>query len=136
MYFKNQLRFFGKIFLMKKFSGIVEKGKNRGKKMGFPTANISLDQRVDEGIYVSLASVNNLKLPSLTFIGAAVTFGEEKALVETYILDFSEDLYGQEIEIELLEKIRDNKKFDSIDELIKQMEEDKKNAIDYFKKNV
>lgn len=121
---------------MKKISGVVVRGENRGKELGFPTANISLDGKFDEGIYVSYSYIDGEKLPSLTFIGAAVTFGEEKIQAETYILDYSKSLYGSQMEIELLEKIRDNKKFDSKEELIKQMKEDRKMAFEYFKKNV
>lgn len=116
--------------------GKVIKGKNRGKKLGFPTANLLLKEKVEEGIYVSLTLVNNKKRPSLTFIGASITFGEKKIQAETYILDFDENLYGKAIEIQLLEKIRNNKKFDTKEELIEQMKKDKIIAEKYFIKNV
>ncbi len=113
--------------------GKVIDGKRRGKDLGFPTANVSLSGGEEEGIYISYAVVNNKKMPSLTFIGAAVTFGEKEVQAETYILDFDENLYGKEIEIELLKRIRDNKKFDTKEELIRQMEKDKIEAEEYFK---
>ncbi len=121
---------------MKLIHGKVKKGEARGRALGFPTANINLSEKIEEGIYVSYALLSNKKLPSLTFIGAAVTFGEEKIQAETYIFEFDEDIYGKELRVELLKKIRDNQKFKSKEELIAQMEEDKKVALEYFTKNV
>jgi len=62
--------------------------------------------------------------PALTFIGKAITFGETKLQAESYLLGFSGDLYGKEITINLLQKIRDNKKFNSQEELVAQMQKD------------
>lgn len=69
---------------------------------------------------------------ALTFIGKAITFHEKKVFAETYLLDFSGNLYGKYITISLLQKLRDNKKFDSVEELQKQMNEDVVNARKFF----
>lgn len=115
---------------MMKISGTVKKHKGRGKKLGFPTTNIEIGNRVKDGIYVG--TVGPMELPALVFIGAAKTFGEKKRWAEVYILDFDEDIYGQKIEVELIKKIRGNEKFDSEAELVEQMREDAKVAKQYF----
>ena len=117
---------------MYKFWGKVRQNKQRGKKLGFPTANINLAKNISEGIYISCAKLGKSIYPALTFIGKARTFNEKKFQAETYILDFKQNIYGQWISIKLLKKIRANKKFDSSDELIKQMKKDEQVARKYF----
>lgn len=115
--------------------GIVVKGKQRGKELGFPTANIPLAQSInDEGIYISQTEIDGAHFPSLTFIGSAKTFNETDAKAETYILDFDQDLYGKEITVELLTKIRDNQKFNSVEELQKAMRKDLDATKKHFQK--
>lgn len=118
---------------MYKFWGKVRRHNQRGKKLGFPTANVNLNKIIPEGIYISKAKVNNLVYPALTFIGTVKTFGETKFHSETYILDFNQNIYGKWISVELVKKIRDNKKFSSRKRLIKQMKKDEQAAIKYFK---
>lgn len=115
--------------------GIIQHGKARGKAMGFPTANISLTAVIPEGIYLSITYWQNKKFPSLTFIGSAQTFHETIYQAETYILDFDQNLYEQEITVDLLEKIRDSEKFSSQKTLITQMEKDKRIAQEFFTKH-
>ncbi len=116
--------------------GKVRKGQQRGKELGFPTANIRLHKSISEGIYVSLAKVHGKEYQSLTFIGAAKTFGQTEVLAETYIFDFNDTIYEDWITVKLLQKIRDNMKFTSANELVKQMNQDKDQARKYFlKKN-
>jgi len=125
------------------FRGKVIGGKQRGKLLGFPTVNIRLYQKIPEGIYVSLTSIfqsqgqtssfkRPASIPSITFIGAAETFGEHDYKAETYILDFNENIYNQWISVRLVKKIRENKKFASEIALIEQMKEDVKKAKDFF----
>lgn len=73
-----------------------------------------------------------MELPALVFIGAAETFGEKDRKAEIYILDFDEDIYGQEVEVEIIKKIRENQKFDSKEALVEQMKEDERLAREYF----
>ncbi|OGE79311.1 MAG: hypothetical protein A2751_04950 [Candidatus Doudnabacteria bacterium RIFCSPHIGHO2_01_FULL_46_14] len=148
------------MFQRKRITGIVEKNFGRGTKLGFPTANMHIvEGDLEEGIYVALTKIHNpfnppylkgdenpgappLKLrggegellhPSLVFIGAAETFGESEKKLEVYILDFNRDIYGQEITVQLLEKIRDNIKFNSKNELVAQMKRDEHEAHEFFK---
>ncbi|HVF69116.1 MAG TPA: riboflavin kinase [Xanthomonadales bacterium] len=115
-----------------KLQGTVEKGNNRGKALGFPTLNFPLASKISEGIYASRTKINNKLHNSLTFIGRAITFDENTFKAETYVLDFDEDLYGQKIEVDILKKMRENKKFASKDDLIKQMKKDERLAREFF----
>ena len=116
------------------FWGKVRKGKSRGKKLGFPTANIALHKKIPEGVYISQTKINNIWHPSLTFIGAAKTFGETQVQAETYLLYFNTVQYQSIITVKLLKKIRGNKKFHSPEALVAQMGMDKKAARTYFQK--
>jgi riboflavin kinase/FMN adenylyltransferase len=113
---------------MKKFKVLVKKDQGRGKSLGFPTANFNLDENLNDGIYVGKANAK----PALIFVGANITFGESRKHGEVYILDFQDDLYDQEIEVEILQKLRENKKFDSSEELIEQMKKDEEVARKFF----
>lgn len=115
------------------FWGKVRKGNQRGKSLGFPTANLNLSKRISEGIYVSVTKLNKIVYQSITFIGSAKTFDEHTYQAETYILNFTKDIYSQWISVKLLKKLRNNKKFVSVGELVKQMSKDKKETKDYFK---
>lgn len=117
---------------MDRFWGKVRTHNKRGKKLGFPTANINLTKHLSEGIYMSQTKINNKQYPSLTFIGQAKTFNEKRFQAETYILDFNKNIYGQWISITLLKKIRDNQKFNSAQELVNQMKKDEQTARQCF----
>lgn len=118
---------------MYKFWGKVRKYNQRGKKLGFPTANINFNKSIPSGIYLSKAKVDNKFYPSLTFIGNAKTFGEKIFQAEIYILDFNQNIYDKWISVKLLKKIRGNQKFKSVEHLIKQMKKDEIKARKYFR---
>lgn len=117
---------------MHKFWGKVRKANLRGRKLGFPTANVNLSKKIPEGIYISKTKIENKVYPSLTFIGKAKTFNEKKFQAEIYILDFNKNIYEKLISIELIKKIRRNKKFASSKDLIAQMKKDESIARKYF----
>ena len=120
--------------IRKSITGIVKKNLGRGTRLGFPTANIHIaEENLDEGIYAALTDYQATKYPSLAFIGAAETFGEEDKKLEVYVLDFNRDLYGQKITVQLVEKLRGAKKFASEEELIIQMKIDEQQARGFFK---
>ena len=119
---------------MYKIWGKVRKHNQRGKSLGFPTANLNLTQNIPEGIYISQTKIKDQKYPSITFIGTAKTFNEKKFHAEIYILDFDQNIYDQWISVKLLKKIRGNKKFNSSEELISQMKKDEQEARKYFGK--
>jgi riboflavin kinase/FMN adenylyltransferase len=112
--------------------GKVLHGKNRGKELGFPTANIPLHQDIPEGVYTSNVMIDNKSYIAATFIGSAKTFNEKEYHAESYILDFSENLYGKLITIKLFKKLRENKKFTSEQSLIIQMKQDELATREFF----
>lgn len=115
-----------------KISGTVKSHSKRGRKLGFPTANIDILQGIADGIYVGFCHYDGVANPSLIFIGAPVTFDDPRRRAEVYLLDFDDDLYGEEVEVELVKKLRDNIKFNSEQELVAKMQEDEKEAREYF----
>jgi riboflavin kinase / FMN adenylyltransferase len=114
--------------------GIVQAGNSRGKSMGYPTVNFPIESSIPEGIYISEIKINGEIHQSVTFIGKVVTFNEEDYICETYILDYDKDIYGEKVFVYLIKKIRDNQKFNTKDDLIKQMDKDIEYAKSYFSK--
>ncbi len=115
-----------------KFWGKVRKDKQRGRGLGFPTANLNLHKNIPEGIYISKTKVQKKTYPSVTFIGKVKTFNEKEYKAETFILDFDRNIYNQWISVTLLKKIRSNKKFSNKKNLIRQMKKDESLARKYF----
>ena len=113
-------------------TGTVARGAGRGKDLGFPTANLRLDEPLAvpaHGIYATfttLAPDSGANVhQSVTSIGVRPTFGDaNEQTIETYLLDYDADLYGQTLRLHFVEKLRDELKFDSADALIAQMERD------------
>ncbi|HWY79431.1 MAG TPA: riboflavin kinase [Candidatus Sulfotelmatobacter sp.] len=118
-----------------KISGTVIHGENRGKSLGFPTANIRLDNKVSEGIYAGSVTINGKIYYTASFVGAPKTFHTTDVKLENFIFDFDGDLYGKSITIRLYKKIRDNKKFISVDDLVKQMHHDVEEIKVFFASN-
>lgn len=115
--------------------GIVKKGKSRGKALGFPTANIDAPNTIPEGVYLSFTFIDQKKYHSLTFVGKAKTFKEDTFQAESFILNFNQEIYGEEISIQLLKKLRDNMAFPSAEKLKDQMEKDRKQAVAFFSRH-
>lgn len=105
-------------------TGVVKKGKGRGKDLGFPTANIILNRIVPEGVYASIITIDNHTYQAASFVGRAETFGENELQLESYILDFNRNIYGTKITVKLLRKLRESKKFPSVQSLITAIGED------------
>lgn len=107
--------------------GEIIHGKANGRKMGYPTANISLKDQIikpKNGIYASRVIIDGKKYFGATNVGMNPTVNGKYLSIETNILNFDEDIYGKRVRIEFLEKIRDEKKFESLDELRKQLDLD------------
>lgn len=113
-------KFLGYLYIV---SGVVEKGFGNGHKLGFPTANIAYDDEKllpPDGVYAGRVLEKN----AVINIGKNPTFEAKRRTVEVHILDFDGDLYGKHIEAEFLEKIRDDIKFEKLEDLIERIKKD------------
>lgn len=111
-----------------KLSGKVIKGRQIGRTIGFPTINLDYDKKFiipRGGVYFSVVEYNKKLYKGITNIGYNPTVKGGKLSVETYIVDFNSDIYDKEVHIYFREKIRDEKKFNSLEELTKQLLKDK-----------
>lgn len=118
-------------------NGIIVKGAQRGRKLGFPTANILADEKKlipGAGVYVSrILSGKNVYF-GLTNIGLRPTFNDTDVLmIETNIFDFEKDIYGEKLTVEFMGRIRDEIRFGNADMLIKQINKDKEECLKYIK---
>lgn len=112
-------------------SGTVIHGKKLGRTMGFPTANLSVDKNKlipKVGVYFTNVLFENKKYKGITSVGNNPTVNGKELTIETYILDFDKYIYDEEITISFIEKIRDEKKFNNMEELALQLESDKSYA--------
>lgn len=114
------------------FSGTVFRHLGRGTDLGYPTANIHIEPDTPEGIYVGYALISEKSYPALVFVGRPLTFGETDKKAEVYILDFDQNIYEMQVDVSVMKKLRDNMKFDSQEALVAQMQQDEKNAREYF----
>lgn len=115
-------------------SGIVTHGDSIGRTLGFPTANISIKpeyQLIEKtGVYATIAKVDGKDYPSMTYIGRRPTISNGlPTSTETYIMDFDGDLYGKEIRVTFVDRVRDEMTFDNLERLKSQIQEDKANII-------
>lgn len=107
--------------------GRVVHGANRGNKLGFPTANLEVDSNYivpKTGVYKSRLVYGGNSYKSITNIGYNPTFNENKLKIETHILNFNKNIYDEIVEIELLDYLREDIKFDKIEDLVDQIKKD------------
>jgi riboflavin kinase/FMN adenylyltransferase len=111
--------------------GRVIAGDKRGRALGFPTANLAIAERrliPADGIYAVRVKIGETWYGGAANIGVRPTFDKGQRLVEVYIFDFDADLYDQVIEVHFVKRLRDEKKFASVDALIEQMKQDERDA--------
>ncbi len=117
-------------------SGIVVKGNQLGRTIGFPTANIEIPESYKlipkYGVYLVTAIVNKKAVFGMMNIGIKPTLGGNLLSIEVHLLHFSEDIYGQKIQVNVIERLREEQKFESFEALKLQLEVDKINALQYF----
>lgn len=116
-------------------SGRVVTGHRRGRDLGFPTANISTPTEVVplNGIYATLLQIKNEQWLSVSSIGVNPTFGDGPRTIESFILDFDGDIYGEPVKLSFVKRIREERKFVMIKDLVAQMHEDVNRAKAIFK---
>lgn len=111
--------------------GEVVVGHRLGRRLGFPTSNLVIDEDTvvpPNGVYVTYCVFEGRRYPSVTNVGVKPTIGSCKKNIETHIFDFDMTLYGKTIEVEFVTKMRDEVKFDSMDELSEQIVRDCREA--------
>ncbi|WP_240332478.1 riboflavin biosynthesis protein RibF [Granulicatella sp. zg-ZJ] len=117
-------------------SGYVIHGDARGRQIGFPTANIKVDEkqyRLAEGVYIVRIKVKDVWYKGMASIGRNITFEQNRVVsVEVHVLDFSEDIYDEEVTIEWLKYVREEIKFHSVKSLIAELRMDEISAREYF----
>jgi riboflavin kinase/FMN adenylyltransferase len=109
--------------------GRVIAGASRGAKLGFPTANLEVDPEQAlpaEGVYASQTYIDGEAHKSMTYIGKNPTFGGQQCTVEIYILDYEGNLYGSQLEVDLIERLRGEQQFATAEELKQQISQDVK----------
>jgi riboflavin kinase/FMN adenylyltransferase len=119
--------------------GRVIKGEGRGKSLGFPTANLNIEHEALPpcGVYLAKTHLKEEIYPSLLYIGKRPTFSKKSDYnVEVYLLDFKDNLYGKYLEVEIIKKIRPEKKFDKISSLVSAIEKDVRFARQFFSRNL
>lgn len=116
--------------------GVIIRGNRRGHTIGFPTANLKPHNRVIPrfGVYATATLIDGKWRKSITNIGVRPTFeSDSEPSIESYIFDFDGDLYGDVLRVRFLYRIRDERKFNGIDELKAQIEKDTRRARNYFR---
>ena len=116
-----------------RITGQVTQGAQRGRLLGFPTANFSvLPERAvpGDGVYACFVWVNNKRYPAVTNIGVRPSFAGAERTIESYLLDFEGDLYGLDLRMEFVDRLRPEKRFKDLDDLVAQIRSDAEQAAD------
>ncbi|WP_066396168.1 bifunctional riboflavin kinase/FAD synthetase [Neobacillus mesonae] len=121
-------------------TGIVIHGDKRGRTIGFPTANIDVNEEYiipPTGVYAVRMKVKNTWYQGVCNVGYKPTFNKDavKISIEVHLFDFNQDIYGEEVVVEWHLYLRKEQKFSGIDQLVQQIEKDKQNAVKYFEEN-
>ena len=120
-------------------TGKVIKGKGLGRTLEFPTANLEVDKTYKlipkQGVYVIKSSIGNSDVFGMMNIGNNPTVGGKKESIEVHFFNFDESIYGEILRIELLHRLRNEIKFNSVEDLKMQLLDDQKKALDYLNSN-
>lgn len=118
-------------------TGKVIDGKKLGQTINYPTANLHIEETYKlipkHGVYIVKSIIDNITVYGMMNIGHNPTVNGKHQTIETHFFDFNNDLYGQNLKIELLQRLRDEQKFNSVEELQSQLHIDKKNALEFIK---
>lgn len=118
-------------------TGKVIDGKKLGQTINYPTANLHIEETYKlipkHGVYIVKSIIDNITVYGMMNIGHNPTVNGKHQTIETHFFDFNKDLYGQNLKIELLQRLRDEQKFNSVEELQSQLHIDKNNALEFIK---
>ena len=119
-------------------TGTIAKGKQLGRTIGFPTANLKIEENYKliprNGAYVVKSIIDQKKVYGMMNIGYNPTVAGQNLSIEVHYFDFDEDIYNQKISVSILEHLRPEQKFGSVDLLKEQLEKDKQTALNYINK--
>ncbi len=107
--------------------GVVESGRRLGRELGFPTANLAVseDLPLTDGVYRSRVELDDRWYDAMSNLGCNPSVGGSERRLETHVFDLSESLYGRRLRVELVEKIRDERRFATVEELREQIVRDR-----------
>lgn len=114
-------------------SGEVIAGARRGRLLGFPTANLAVRSERSvpaNGVYAAYAILGEARYPAVANVGVRPSFDNGERTVETHLLDFDKDIYGVDLVVEFVERLRDERKFNNIDHLLAQIRQDIERAVE------
>lgn len=117
------------------YSGIVIQGLQNGRTFGFPTANIVLDEGnicPSAGVYAVSVFLLNQELKGMLYVGTRPTLDLQTTTIEIHLFDFEGDIYHKKLTFTIEKKIREEKKFATVQQLIEQLKKDKEQIINYF----
>jgi riboflavin kinase/FMN adenylyltransferase len=115
--------------------GTIVEGRRRGRELGFPTANLETANELipPHGVYATTLTIDGIVHAAITNIGVNPTFGDHAAAtIETYVLEYDGDLYGREVQLGFVQRLRDERRFDDVDALKAQIELDRRRAERLF----
>ena len=120
---KDAADFLGRLYNLK---GTIVKGHQRGGGLGFPTANLAPEKVLipRTGVYAALALLNGVRYAAVLNIGYNPTFGNEELAIEVHLLDFKGEIYGETLQIYFVERLRNEVRFASSEELVRQIQQD------------
>jgi riboflavin kinase / FMN adenylyltransferase len=116
-------------------AGTIVEGRRRGRELGFPTANLRTDNELipPHGVYATTLTVDGIVHAAITNIGVNPTFGDNGATtIETHVLHYNRELYGQRVQLGFVQRLRDERRFDDVDALRAQIEADCRRAERLF----
>jgi len=116
-------------------AGTIVEGRRRGRELGFPTANLRTDNELipPHGVYATTLTVDGIVHAAITNIGVNPTFGDNGATtIETHVLHYNRELYGQQVQLGFVQRLRDERRFDDVDALRAQIEADCRRAERLF----
>jgi len=114
--------------------GTIVEGRRRGRELGFPTANLETQNELlpPNGVYATIMTIDGVVHGGVTNIGLRPTFGETTPTIETHVLDYSGNLYGQAVRLAFVQRLRDERRFEDVDALRTQIDADKRRAERLF----
>jgi riboflavin kinase/FMN adenylyltransferase len=114
--------------------GTVVEGRKRGQTIGFPTANMATENELipPHGVYATTMTIDGIVHAGVTNIGVRPTFNETETTIETHLLRYSGDLYGRRVRLSFVQRLRDERRFDTVDALCAQIEADRRRADHLF----